>query len=193
MWEIISSRDFLLNLGAGAVIFVLEVVLITALLPWFLQRRLDKRWAPVREAIAYAFEVSVAQYAGVMRMAAERSSRKDLGIESMDELLKGVHEDLLEKFSTYSAALTPELASRSADLLNTSRQIVRSASIEVGLGGKEGSTLVVATFKGYTEQVEALVREVQPTKRISPNGREAFKVFQNLIYEVRENGLYFDK
>ena len=59
MWEIITSRDFLLNLAAGGVIFVLEVVLIVMLLPLFLQRRLDKRWKPVREAIARAFDRSV--------------------------------------------------------------------------------------------------------------------------------------
>ena len=51
--ELLASRDFTVNLLAGAVIFVVDVVLIVLLIPLVIERRANRRWAPTRRMLAF--------------------------------------------------------------------------------------------------------------------------------------------
>lgn len=113
MWEIISSRDFLLNLAAGGVIFVIELSLIVALLPWFLQRRLDRRWIPARAAMAVEFARHINQIAIDLEKYKKTPETALEAIVAYEKIIARAREGIASTLQRTMQQLTLKLSHRS--------------------------------------------------------------------------------
>lgn len=113
MLELMSGSDFETNLLAGAVFFLLEFLLVVLLLPYFLQKRLDKRWAGARHYLCVALIQNVREMVEMLG-----NGRNDRA-QDIQQHVRRFQADMRDTMQTYNQALNPELMKLGSEVLQS--------------------------------------------------------------------------
>jgi hypothetical protein len=133
MWEIIASKDFLANLLAGSVFFVLELWLLVLLLPRLVQERLDHRWRIPRKSLCLGVARCLQDVRHhLLRMSDLNKSGKKPSYLELSELSQRPVQDLMGIVQTYNAAMTPEMAENIAFIIHYFKSACRSMASLIG-------------------------------------------------------------
>lgn len=112
----LGDAGFQQNLLAGSIFFVLELTLVIWLLPIFIQRHLDRSWAPSRKRMWRSAELAIASIPqNVRRMTRNPDDYKPGDFVS---LMDRARTRLLEVMQTYAPALDPGLVDQWNTLLD---------------------------------------------------------------------------
>lgn len=130
--DLITSRDFVVNILAGLSIFALDVLLITLVLPTLVQRRLQAQWTPVRADLANIIINTAESYywIGVRGVgsypqepgkppagAAEQRLFRNAEYAQLTRACEDTHSRLVSVLPMYAPALDADLARTLSQLL----------------------------------------------------------------------------
>lgn len=124
LFDIILEHDFTVNLVAGVVVFVLDLLIVSVFLSWLLQRRRNREWVPARKALA---RLAIARVLEIFD--ALFTARRDLGgvggpddvhavINQAHVTIEGSQKLLLAEISVYSASFSARFMSLISDFLS---------------------------------------------------------------------------
>jgi hypothetical protein len=152
MGSLWSDPDFMKNVYAGALFFILEIVLLVGLVPWLVDRRLEARWKPSRLQLCVDARRSIFRAVAVVDGLATHWSTSTKA--EAEERLKNLQFEVGQVVQTYSAALNADLMRLCAKLIQRNAGV--QTTLRLMLSMPESDTLEKIATRGFNECEEVL-------------------------------------
>ena len=155
MGSLWSDPDFMKNVYAGALFFILEIVLLVGLVPLLVDWRLETRWKPSRLQLCVDARRSVFRVVAVVDGLATHWGTDTKA--RAEERLKSLQFEVAQLVQTYSAALNADLMRLCAKLIQRSAGV--QGALTLMLSMPESDTLEKIAIGDFRE-CEKILREM---------------------------------